>query len=429
MTDKIRKIKKPPVLTVYPEHIQDTEKFTLSNKIPVYVINGGNEEVMKIDFIFRAGLTMEEIPLQASTTVQMLTEGTEKFSAEEINRELDYYGIALNTTSDRDWSSVTLLFLNKHITKVLELCSEIIFKPRFSEKELKTLMNRRLQWFLVNRERVSSVATECFFESIFGKTHPYGLRLSPDDFQRIKPSHLRNFHSKYYTPRELTIIISGKIHPFLKDLIDQYIGKIDTTVSGLPKTPPLPYGEKEKRIFITKKGAVQSAIRIGSQTIKRTNPDFPSLFIANTILGGYFGSRLMKNLREQRGYTYGIYSFLASLELAGYLMISTEAAKKYTVKAVNEIFKEIKLLQEKPVGKEELEMVKNYLAGDLLRMFDGPFATAESFRMVWESGLDLSYYLKVADKIKTITPDEIIHIARTYYNVEDMYVVIAGDNK
>jgi len=427
---KNQKSVKPPVNPINIEFISEPEKITLSNKVPAYIVDGGNEEITKIDFVFRAGFTSEEIALQSSTTARMLTEGgSENLTANEINHILDYYGITFNVTTDRDLTIISAIFLNKYFNKALELCREIIFNPRFSEDELKTLMNRRLQGFIISREKVSTIATEHFFESIFGKSHPYGLRLSAEDFLRIKPVHLRNFHSRYYTPQEMTLFVSGKTPPETKELLDNYFGSIEHFPSDRKKTPPLPYGEKKRNLFIPKEGAVQSAIRIGSQTIKRSNPDFISLLIVNTILGGYFGSRLMKNLREDKGYTYGIYSYLVSLELAGYLLIATEVGKKYTQKAVKEIIQEIKLLQKEPVKEKELEMVKNYMLSDLVRMFDGPFATAESFRLAWESGIDMSFYKTMAQKIKSITADEIIHIARSYYDTDELYTVIAGPEK
>ncbi|HOK26022.1 MAG TPA: pitrilysin family protein [Bacteroidales bacterium] len=426
---KTQKSDRPPVNPINIEFISQPEKIILSNKVPVYFIKGGNEEITKIDFVFRAGFTAEEIPLQSSTTARMLTEGSEHMTASEINHELDYYGITFNAASDRDSTIISAIFLNRHFTKALELLKEIIFSPRFPEDEFKTLMNRRLQWFLINREKVSTIATEYFFESVFGKSHPYGLRLNAEDFSRIKPAHLRNFHSRYYIPQEMTLFVSGKTPTGVIEHLENYVGSIVHYPADRKKSPPLPYGEKKRNLFIPKEGAVQSAIRIGSQTIKRSNPDFSSLLIVNTLLGGYFGSRLMKNLREEKGYTYGISSYLVSLDLAGYLLIATEVGKKYTQKAVKEIFKEIKILQKEPVKDKELEMVKNYMLSDLVRMFDGPFATAESFRLVWESGMDMSYFQTLAQKIKSITPDEIIHIARSYYDTGELYTVIAGPEK
>jgi predicted Zn-dependent peptidase len=185
-------------------------------------------------------------------------------------------------------------------------------------------------------------------------------------------------------------------------------------------------GNNKKKTLIEKHSAVQSAVRIGSSTINKRHPDYPGLKVLDTILGGYFGSRLMKNIREDKGYTYGIRSSVTSLDHSGYKVISTEVGNNNCTKAIDEIYKEIKRLQSELVGHDEMDTVRNYMAGELLRMFDGPFAIAESFRSAWEFGLGNDYYYKFAEKIKTITPDEIKSLAITYYSIDELYEIVAG---
>jgi predicted Zn-dependent peptidase len=185
-------------------------------------------------------------------------------------------------------------------------------------------------------------------------------------------------------------------------------------------------GNESHRQFVEKRGAIQAAIRIGSATINKKHQDYNGLLILDTILGGYFGSRLMKNIREEKGYTYGINSSLMSMYQSGYKIIATEVDKKYTDKTIDEIYKEIRLLQTRPVEPDEMQVAKSFLAGEMVRMFDGPFALAESFRAVWEFGLDNRYYYDLGEKIKTIEADEIITLANTYYNIDDLYEIIAG---
>ena len=319
-----------------------------------------------------------------------------------------------------------LFFLSKHIDKVLELSREILFNPLFPENELNALMMKRSRWYLVNREKVSNLASDQFFESIFGKNHPYGHQVTEKDFEMMTPLLLRDFHSKYYTPGNMTIIISGKIHNMTTGLLNQYFGNITSKSQTVEDNPAAPKGEKKRKVHINKKGAVQSAIRIGSSTINKRHPDYPGLKILDSVLGGYFGSRLMKNIREEKGYTYGISSTVTSLDLSGYKVISTEVSQKNRQETIDEIYKEIRLLQNIPVGKEELALVRNYMSGEMVRMFDGPFALAESFKSAWEFGLDNNYYNILADKIKSIEPDEIIDLARTYYNIDELYEITAG---
>ncbi|NMC39350.1 MAG: insulinase family protein [Bacteroidales bacterium] len=398
----------------------------LGNGIPVFLIEGGTEEVMRIEFVLKAGQVMESIPLQASSTNMMLTEGSVKYTSEEIKTLLDNYGIFYHLYSEKDTGGLIFYVLSKHTEKVFELASEILFNPVFPEKEFGVMMNKRLRWFLVNREKVQTLASERFFEALFGKEHPYGKPVTEKDYEMLNTGHLRNFFSDFYTPANMSIIISGKICENLQEILERHLG--EKFPGSPPETSAEHYfnGSPEKKIYILKQGAIQSAIRIGSATINKRHPDYPGLKVLNTILGGFFGSRLMKNIREDKGYTYGIQSSAASLNLSGYKVISAEVSNKITQYAIDEIYREIRLLQKEPVRSEEMELVRNYMSGEMVRMFDGPFATAESFKAIWEFGLSVNYYSQFADTIMTITPDELLHLANKYYNTEDLYEVIAG---
>jgi len=416
----------PPVFPVDKVVIPEAKSFRLNNGIPVYTIEAGTEDIMRLEFTFRAGQVKEFVPLLASTCNLMLSEGSQYFSSEELSRSLDYYGVFLNQSAEKDCAGIVLFFLSKHIEKVLELSREILFRPVFPEPELNALMKKRLRWYLVNREKVQNLSIDQFFESLFGKHHPYGYQVLEQDFENITQALLTDFHLKYYSPGNMAVIISGKIHNKTNELLNLYFGNIVSKEINYDDSVNLLKGEKVKKVHINKSGTVQSAIRIGSSTINKRHSDYPGLKILDSILGGYFGSRLMKNIREEKGYTYSISSSVSSLDLAGYKVISTEVGRKNCLKTIDEIYREIKLLQSVPVKKEEMAVVRNYMSGEMVRMFDGPFALAESFRSAWEFGLDNSYYFRLAEKIKTIDSDEIIDLARTYYNIDELYEVTVG---
>ena len=416
----------PPVFPVDKVNITEAVSLKLNNGIPVYIIEAGTEEIMRIEFTFKAGQIKEHLPLLSSATNMMLSEGSQNYTSEKLNSLLDYYGSFYSLSVDKDRAGIVLYILNKHIEKVLELCLEILFRPLFPEQQLNALMRKRLRWFIVNREKVQNIAADKFFESIFGMDHPYGHQVTEKDFENITPALLNDFHSNFYTPDNMAIIISGKIHAKTTELLNHHFGELPLSEIHNKETVYLLKGEKNKHVHITRSESVQSAIRIGSPTINKRHPDYPGLKILDSLLGGYFSSRLMKNIREDKGYTYGISSSVSSLDLTGFKVISTEVSQKNWRKSIDEIYREIKILQTIPVGKDELEVVKNYISGEMIRMFDGPFALAESFKSAWEFGLDNSYYYRLAEKIKTIIPDEIIELAQTYYNIEDLYEITVG---
>jgi len=416
----------PPVFPAEKIVIPEAKSFILNNGVPVYLIEAGTEDIMRLEFSFKAGQVNEYLPLLASTTNRMLSEGSQNYSSEELNRVLDYHGAFLNMSAEKDRAGIVMFFLNKHIEKVLELSREILFRPTFPETELNSLMKKRLRWFHVNREKVQNLAIDQFFESVFGKYHPYGHQVTEHDFTGMSPVLLEDFHDKYYTPDNMAIIVTGKIHERTTNLLNEYFGEISSKNIYIEDSENVIKGERKKKIHINKAGTVQSAIRIGSSTINKRHPDYPGLKILDSVLGGYFGSRLMKNIREEKGYTYGIGSSVFSLDLCGYKIISTEVGQKNLQAAIDEIHKEIRLLQSVPLEKEELAVIRNFMSGEMLRMFDGPFALAESFKSAWEFGLDNSYYYKLVEKIRTIEPDEIIELAKTYYNIDELYQVTVG---
>jgi len=417
---------KPPVKPVEIGKLPEARQIRLDNMVPVYLINAGTEDIVRVEFIFRAGSIMESIPLLATMTNSMLNEGSLKYTSARVNKLLDFYGSFYSLYTDRDMGGIVLFVLNKHLKKILELIREILFFPVFPASGLKAMLKKRLRLFLVNMEKVQNIAIDRFFESVFGPDHPYGRRIVPDDFGNLEPMMLRDFHKKFYTSSSLAIVVSGKINDSITEILNLTIGTTGSSVSPVDELIKIPENQKNIKTHIKKKGALQTAVRIGNATINKRHPDYPGLKITDMLLGGYFGSRLMKNIREDKGYTYGISSTVSSLNLSGYKVISTEVSKKITQKAIDEIISEIRLLQRVPVNREELSIVRNYMIGEMVRMFDGPFAIAESFRSAWQYGFDNSYYYRLAEKIKSIEPDEITSLARTYYSIDDLNFITVG---
>lgn len=423
--DRIRRIQ-PPVHPFDARILVPIKSVTLRNGTSLFLIDAGTEDIMRIEFVFKAGMALEYLPLLATSSNMMLTEGSEKYTSEELNSILDFYGIFLNLIAEKDTAGLIVYFLNKHFEKALELIVEILFHPEFPEKELGLLMKKRLNWYRINREKVQNIATDKFFESVFGSLHPYGRMVQETDFEGMMSSLLKDFHTKFYLPEKMTMIVSGRIPERAFDLFEKYFGDLHSEKIYTEDSKNVIKGESRKKEHIKKKGAIQTAVRIGSPTINKRHPDYPGLKFLNVLLGGYFGSRLMKNIREEKGYTYGIHSAVSSFDLSGFKLISTEVGKENSGQAIDEIYKEIRLLLKEPVAQDELEVVRNYMSGEMVRMFDGPFAIAESFKAVWEFGLDLNYFVGMMNTIRTITPDEILRLANTYYRLDDLYEITVG---
>ncbi len=242
----------PSVFPINAGMDMPVEQVTLNNGVSLYLINAGTEDVMRMEFIFRAGLVRENLPLLSTSTNMMLTEGSENHSSEELNAILDYYGIFLNLTAEKDIAGLTVYFLNKHIEKALELIKEILFHPVFPEKELNMLMKKRLNWYRINREKVQNIATDQFFESVFGPDHPYGRQIRENDYEMMSPELLKDFHSKFYLPENMTVIISGRIHEKTTDLFGKYFGELYSGEIYTEVSANVFKGSSEKKIHIKK---------------------------------------------------------------------------------------------------------------------------------------------------------------------------------
>lgn len=405
----------------------------MNNGMPLYLIDAGTQDLIRIELIFPAGLWYQPSLLLASTANAMLNEGTSRYTSAEIAEKIDYYGAFLEMESGKDFAYISLYTLNKHLKNTLPILEEIVKNSIFPEREFEIYLQNRKQRFIVNNEKVGFVTSKKFNEILFGNDHSYGHNVTLNDFDRLKCRDVVGFYDRYYKLDACRIIAAGKIPDNLIGLLNKHFGRgkglkviAETSVDSL--SPPDSYreGEGGGEVFIPKKDALQSAIRIGKKLFNKKHPDYMGMQILNTVLGGYFGSRLMANIREDKGYTYGIYSALVSLQNEGCFFISTEAGVDVCNKAIDEIYGELKRLREELIPEEELELVKNYMLGALLRSIDGPFALADKFKGIMEYGLDYGYYKMLIDTIKEVTSVKLNDLANKYLQQEDMHQVVVG---
>jgi zinc protease len=401
----------------------------LGNSVPLYMIQAGSQQVVRIEIVFGAGSWWQSKPLVASSTNAMLSEGTINFTGEEIAKKLDFYGAYLDSSAGKDNAYLSLYSLARHLGKILPLLAEIIKSPAFPEKEFSTYLERRKQDFVTEKARVNILARDRFAQALYGSSHPYGQSLSESDFGKISREDLVEFHQRHYNSGNCTIIVTGRYDENeLAGMIDALFGGNDWPAEGEKiLTPVRKRSSRKQQIFIPKKDAVQSALRIGRILFDMKHPDYYGMLVLNNILGGHFGSRLMQNIREKKGYTYGIGSAVASLKNSGFFVIFSEVGNKHREASVREVFRELNKLRTKPVSYRELELTRSHMLGEVLRGFDGPFPQAESIRNLIENDLDARFYQEMVRVIRFITPAELRDLALKYLSPGDMYVVVAGN--
>ena len=416
----------PEFKTIEKIDFLPVEKITLDNEVPVFILSAGSQDVTKIDIEFPAGAVQAGIPLVASTTANLMQEGTMDKTSMQISELTDFYGAYINSQTYHHHTIFTVLCLTRYLPEMLKLLHEIITRPSFPQHEYDLYLQKKKEEFIFEGEKVKTVAARQFGETIFGPEHPYGRQLKDKHFESISLGQIRDFHHQYYRPQFARIFVAGQPGDQLRPLLDKYFGKDDsiqpTREEKIPPVMPSP----QKVITIKKDGAMQTALRIGRPLFNNHHPDFIPLQILNTILGGYFGSRLMTSVREEKGLTYGIGSFIMPLKHSGVFGISSEVAGESRDKAIDAIFEEFEKLRSNKVPEEELQMVKNYMMGEMLRNFDGPFSTADIFRTLQEYGLDFEFYQTMIQYIRNVTASEVQATAQKYLKPEDFWIVAAG---
>jgi len=413
----------PKVKSTFDIKIQEAKKNTLNNGIPVYSINAGTQEIVRLEIFFDAGIIRQNKSFQAFLCNHMLLEGTKNRTSAEISEEIDFYGGYLNVDYAKDFSSVTLHILNKYFDKGLAVLQDVLENPVFPQHELDTLIKNQRSAYMVDIEKVSYLAQKKLNELLFSG-HPYGRSSNEDDFNKITREDILWFY-QFYNLSGAQITLSGKVGDKEIDLLNNTIGSIKLekkVFEAYPKEFKILPGDH----FVEKKDAMQSSIKVATHLPLKGSDDFYGLLVLNTILGGYFGSRLMSNIREDKGWTYGISSYIESMAVASCLIISTEVKGEVAEKAMTEIFNELDRLCDELIPQEELETVRTYMLGKFLKNLDGPFELCDRFWGIQQFNLGYDYYQRYINAIKTISAQELQALAQKYFVKDKMVRLIAG---
>ena len=399
--------------------------YTLDNGIKVYEVNAGEEEIIKLEIIFHAGRWYEDKKVVSRATSSLLREGSKHRNAAVVAEHIDFYGGSIRFPSTLDTSHIQVYCMTKYLENILPVISEILENPLLPEKEFRQYIERSEQRLKVDLEKSDTVAYRQITEMIYGKDHPYGYNSSPKYFQELERQDLVKHYEKNYVSDNCLIMVSGKTQKNTISLLNKYLG--NSIRKGLSSKKDFIIQPATAFKWSSKKeDSLQSAIRIGKRLFDRHDPDYFKFFFLNTILGGYFGSRLMQNLREEKGYTYNIYSTVDAMIWDGYFMIGAEVHNEKQEAALKEIYSEFKRLREEKIEEEELEMVRNYLLGTLLTAVDGAFNIADVTKTVILNELPQTYYQDLIQTIKTITADDLQQLAQRHLQQESFYEVIVG---
>lgn len=407
----------------YPDFI------TLSNGVKLYVLNNGDQDVNRFEVIYRGGLFEETKPLQSFALASMLIHGSEKYSSQEIAEILDFNGSQFNAINHDNFTHISLNSLNKNFKEVLPLFKSVLTVPSIPEREYDVLGTQVKSAYQTARQRVKYLAQMAGRRLYFGEKHPFSHMICDEDVDNLTIDDIKSFHRQFYKPENSALIISGYVTDKEISLIDEYFGQEPNCGNANDFVECERCATTERSIIVDKEGALQSSVYMIHEAIPRSHPDYIKLRILITALGGYFGSRLMQNIREDKGYTYGINAMLVGRRCGAKVVITSECDTAYTYLLIDEVKKEVKKLQDTLMDDEELEIVKNTMLSDLAKTLDSPFSMAScvSSNILYSTGKD--YFNRQVTEILNITATDLRNVANKYLDVNKFYIAIAGDEK
>lgn len=402
------------------------EKHIFDNGIKAFLFQSQNSPVIKLDVVFAAGLEKENIKMQSLFANALLKEAPEGLTSDETAEYFDFYGAFIESFVGSDTAGLRLYVPQRYLIDVLPIFAGLIKNPSLPENEFELLRSKNKEAIKNSLHKTKYTAMKGINNELFGNNHPRGMLIAPEDADKLALSDIRSFVNENYSASNCFIQIAGMADKTTIDFCNRYLGqKFGNMQKSTIKTLQIIESKEQLRLF-EMKDAVQSSIYIAKNLGKIDEEELIDLGILNIVLGGYFGSRLMKNIREDKGYTYGIGSFIVEYNDCTALKITTDVGVDVTKNAISEVYKEIEKLHTTKIPASELKLVQNFVSGDMLAAFDGVFQTSAVWEKLITQGRSASFIKKQSDRIRTITPSDLKKLAEKYLKIDGFHTVVAG---
>lgn len=399
----------------------------LRNGLPVTAVEGASRPILRIELLFNAGRPYETAPALGRSTNLMLAEGSQNKTASEIEAFFEYYGTNLILSRSMDTASVTVYTILPHLEAVLPVLAEVVLSPAFRTDDLRRFCKRSKQSLREALTEADTIAYRELTDGLFGPDHFYGYDIQASHYEQLSSEQLQQFHQQAYNASNAHLLLAGQIDAQTESLLDRYLGQLPVGKALAPRAP-------FAKVFapglktVNRPKAQQTLIRRARLIRPLAHYDLPGLEVLNTLLGGYFGSRLMQNIREEKGYTYNIDSSLDNLRYASYLSISADVANENLAAVNREIDHEINKLQQDPISLKEMEMLRAYLLGVLMNEIDGPLNTIERYQQALMENVLPEDYNQLIQIVETIRPQDLQDLAQRYLGQpeEEVHVAVGG---
>ena len=403
----------------------DVKTTTLANGIEIQSLSLGEQPVFKLEFTVPAGASLAEKAGIASLTSSLMKRGTHQRDATSIHHKFDYYGAFWDVQTNLDHATFLLYGLSKHLKSLLPYVLEIIQEANFPAEEFEKEIAIEVQKNKLNWQKTAFSASQLLRQKLFA-TDTYGRISSQESIEAIQQKDLVSFHAKQWLGSMPQIFLSGKLSSSEIDEVQTTFEKLTTQVAQPVSLYNASQPTTSKPMHEIRENALQSSIRLGMVSMTRSNPDYFKFSVLNTLLGGFFGSRLQKNIREEKGFTYGISSSIVPLLRTGYWVVGTDVNNTNVEQTCEEIRKEMRKLQQEHVEKNELELVKSYLMGSFTGELTQAFDIAEKIKVIQLENLPLDFYDQFQTQIMECTSEDLLELANKYLDPTNLQEVIVG---
>jgi zinc protease len=416
-----------------PSYALDVKRKVLDNGLVLMMVERHNLPIVKVTIGFNAGNLNEpeEKSGLAEITAGLLTEGTNKRTARQISEEIEFVGASIDTSGGGDYVTANLSVLKKDLALGFEILSDIILNPVFPEEEINKKKERIKGALKAKEEDPGFLASREFKKAVFG-THPYGRLRSgtAETIDKIERQDLVRFHSEHYLPNNAIMSVVGDItYEEVEALIKEYFGRWSAGELKSPDLPEIDTLKKRKTVKLDK-DLTQANVIMGHIGVSRDDPDYYALSVMNYILGGGgFASRLMQNIREDKGLAYDIHSFFAADKYGGRFQVGLQTKNESANTAIEEVLNEIERIRNEDVSDSELSDAKSFLTGSCPMRIDMSRKIAAFLVAVEYHGLGIDYIENYPVYINSVTKNDILRVARKYLDPEDIVLVVVANQQ
>lgn len=403
------------------------EPITLSNGMKMWIAGNGEDEINKLNVFVAGGTFQETAPTQATTCSMTLLNGNKNMSNTQIAEAIDYYGAWRSLQTFDNCTAFALSSLNENFDRTLPILFDSLRFPLFPENEFELAKRQLAVNCATAREMVKYIANKEMMRLYYGDNHPLATAPTPESIMALSKDEIVAFHHRFYKAQNCNLVLAGNISQREIDIVEEVTSQWLPDGPVEPELEPMPQPSNEMLKVMHKDGAVQAAVSMIIKAVPRRHPDYFMLRILTTVLGGYFGSRLMSNIREDKGYTYGIGASLSGRSFDGYIGISTECDTQHTWEVIKETKHEIERLTQEPIPQHELEIVKRHMLSDLVKTLDSPLNIAAYIGNMFCYGTYPTYFNEQVKDIINCTSDQLLEVAKRHLKLDQLRTVIACD--